>query len=41
MSVSSARLARWFPDRCGLAGPAAAGYGFGAFFTSLPIDNMT
>jgi MFS transporter, OFA family, oxalate/formate antiporter len=34
-------VVRWFPDRRGLAtGLAAAGYGFGAVFTSLPIDNM-
>ncbi|HUD89354.1 MAG TPA: oxalate/formate MFS antiporter [Xanthobacteraceae bacterium] len=34
-------MVRWFPDRCGLAtGLAAAGYGFGAFFTSFPIDSM-
>ena len=34
-------MVRWFPDRRGLAtGLAAAGYGFGAFFTSLPIDSM-
>ena len=34
-------VVRWFPDRRGLAtGLAAAGYGFGAFFTSLPNDNM-
>jgi len=34
-------MVRWFPDRRGLAtGLAAAGYGFGAFFTSFPIDNM-
>ena len=34
-------MVRWFPDRRGLAtGLAAAGYGFGAFFTSIPIDNM-
>jgi MFS transporter, OFA family, oxalate/formate antiporter len=34
-------VVRWFPDRRGLAtGLAAAGYGFGAFFTSFPIDNM-
>jgi MFS transporter, OFA family, oxalate/formate antiporter len=34
-------MVRWFPDRRGLAtGLAAAGYGFGAFFTSVPIDNM-
>jgi OFA family oxalate/formate antiporter-like MFS transporter len=32
---------RWFPDRRGLAtGLAAAGYGFGAIFTSFPIDSM-
>jgi MFS transporter, OFA family, oxalate/formate antiporter len=32
---------RWFPDRRGLAtGLAAAGYGFGAFLTSIPIDTM-
>ena len=30
-------MVRWFPDRRGLAtGLAAAGYGFGAFFTSFP-----
>jgi hypothetical protein len=29
---------RWFPDR---RGPAAAGYGFGAFFTASPSTNMT
>jgi len=35
------RMGRWFPDRRGLAaGLAAAGYGFGAFFTSFPIDSM-
>jgi OFA family oxalate/formate antiporter-like MFS transporter len=34
-------MVRWFPDRRGLAtGIAAAGYGFGAIFTSFPIDNM-
>jgi MFS family permease len=34
-------MVRWFPDRRGLAtGLAAAGYGFGAFFTSFPIDGM-
>ncbi|HET7848787.1 MAG TPA: oxalate/formate MFS antiporter [Pseudolabrys sp.] len=34
-------MVRWFPDRRGLAaGIAAAGYGFGAFFTSFPIDSM-
>jgi OFA family oxalate/formate antiporter-like MFS transporter len=34
-------VVRWFPDRRGLAtGLAAAGYGFGAFFTSFPIDDM-
>jgi OFA family oxalate/formate antiporter-like MFS transporter len=34
-------MVRWFPDRRGLAtGLAAAGYGFGAFFTSFPIDSM-
>jgi oxalate/formate antiporter len=34
-------MVRWFPDRRGLAtGIAAAGYGFGAIFTSLPIDSM-
>src|SRR5262252_5143513 len=33
-------MVRWFPDRRGLAaGLAAAGYGFGAFFTSFPIDS--
>jgi hypothetical protein len=40
MSVSSAWFVHWFPDRCGLAGLAAAGYGFGAFFTGFLIDNM-
>jgi MFS transporter, OFA family, oxalate/formate antiporter len=34
-------MVRWFPDRRGLAtGLAAAGYGFGAFLTSIPIDTM-
>jgi len=34
-------MVRWFPDRRGLAtGLAAAGYGFGAIFTSFPITNM-
>jgi MFS transporter, OFA family, oxalate/formate antiporter len=34
-------MVRWFPDHRGLAtGLAAAGYGFGAFFTSFPIDGM-
>ena len=34
-------MVRWFPGRRGLAaGLAAAGYGFGAFFTSFPIDSM-
>ncbi len=34
-------MVRWFPDRRGLAtGLAAAGYGFGAFFTSFSIDAM-
>jgi len=34
-------MVRWFPDRRGFAtGLAAAGYGFGAFFTSVPIDSM-
>jgi oxalate/formate antiporter len=34
-------MMRWFPDRRGLAtGLAAAGYGFGAIFTSFPIDSM-
>ena len=34
-------MVRWFPDRRGLAtGLAAAGYGFGAVFTSFPIANM-
>jgi OFA family oxalate/formate antiporter-like MFS transporter len=34
-------MVRWFPDKRGLAtGLAAAGYGFGAIFTSFPIDSM-
>src|SRR5579863_2796746 len=34
-------MVRWFPDRRGLATClAAAGYGFGAIFTSFPIDSM-
>jgi oxalate/formate antiporter len=34
-------MVRWFPDRRGLAtGLAAAGYGFGAIFTSIPIASM-
>jgi MFS transporter, OFA family, oxalate/formate antiporter len=34
-------MVRWFPDRRGLAtGLAAAGYGFGASFTSFPIADM-
>jgi oxalate/formate antiporter len=34
-------MVRWFPDRRGLAtGLAAAGYGFGAIFTSFPIDSL-
>jgi MFS transporter, OFA family, oxalate/formate antiporter len=34
-------MVRWFPDRRGLAtGLAAAGYGFGAIFTSFPVDSM-
>jgi MFS transporter, OFA family, oxalate/formate antiporter len=34
-------MVRWFPDRRGLAtGLAVAGYGFGAIFTSFPIDSM-
>ena len=34
-------MVRWFPDRRGFAtGVAAAGYGFGAIFTSFPIDSM-
>src|ERR1700688_3968238 len=35
------RMMRCSPDRRGLAtGLAAAGYGFGAIFTSFPIDSM-
>ena len=34
-------MVRWFPDRRGFAvGLAAAGYGFGAIFTTFPIDAM-
>jgi len=34
-------MARWFPDRRGLAcGVVAAGYGFGALATTFPIDSM-
>ena len=34
-------MARWFPDRRGLAcGMVAAGYGFGALATTFPIDAM-
>ncbi len=34
-------VVRWFPDRRGLAtGVVAAGYGFGAFLTTFPIDTM-
>ena len=34
-------MVRWFPDGRGLAtGLAAAGYGFGAFFTTIPISGM-
>jgi oxalate/formate antiporter len=34
-------MVRWFPDRRGLAtGLSAAGYGFGAIFTSFPIADM-
>ena len=41
MSASSDSWCAGFPDRRGLAtGLAAAGYGFGAFFTSFPIDSM-
>jgi hypothetical protein len=40
MSGSSAWLVRCSLIGAALAGLAAAGYGFGAFFTSVPIDNM-
>ncbi len=34
-------MARWFPDKRGLAcGVVAAGYGFGALATTFPIDSM-
>ncbi|WEG11196.1 oxalate/formate MFS antiporter [Pullulanibacillus sp. KACC 23026] len=34
-------MVRWFPDYRGLtAGLAAAGYGFGAIFTTFPISNL-
>jgi OFA family oxalate/formate antiporter-like MFS transporter len=34
-------MARWFPDRRGLAtGVVAAGYGIGALATTFPIDTM-
>ena len=34
-------MVRWFPDRRGFAaGVVAAGYGFGAFLTTFPIDTM-
>ena len=34
-------MVRWFPDRRGFAaGVVAAGYGFGAFVTTFPIDTM-
>jgi oxalate/formate antiporter len=34
-------MVRWFPERRGLAtGVVAAGYGFGAIFTTFPIDGM-
>jgi len=34
-------MVRWFPDRRGFAtGIVAAGYGFGAILTTIPIDGM-
>jgi len=34
-------MVRWFPDRRGFAtGIVAAGYGFGAIFSTFPIDTM-
>ena len=34
-------MVRWFPERRGFAvGVVAAGYGFGAFLTTFPIDTM-
>ncbi len=34
-------MVKWFPDRRGFAaGVVAAGYGFGAIFTTFPIDDM-
>ncbi len=34
-------MVRWFPDRRGFAiGMVAAGYGFGAILTTLPINSM-
>ncbi len=34
-------MVRWFPDRRGFAtGIVAAGYGFGAIFSTFPIDGM-
>ncbi|MBS0531873.1 MAG: oxalate/formate MFS antiporter [Proteobacteria bacterium] len=34
-------MVRWFPDRRGFAtGIVAAGYGFGAILTTIPIDSM-
>src|SRR6204780_1716940 len=34
-------MVRWFPDRRGFAtGMVAAGYGFGAIATTIPIDTM-